>query len=87
MKYISISSDLQKEFDYEYKYLPSKFAVKLMESNLKEQFKLLEIDRERQSKEEIDENFRNAYQERVFGYKVKSAELKKVQEIYKNIIL
>lgn len=87
MKYIPISSDLRKEFDYEYKYLPSKFAVKLMESNLKEQFKLLEIDRERQSKEEIDENFRNAYQERVFGYKVKSAELKKVQEIYKNIIL
>lgn len=87
MKYIPISSDLRKEFDYEYKYLPSKFAVKLMESNLKEQFKLLEIDRERQSKEEIDENFRNAYQERVFGYKVKSTELKKVQEIYKNIIL
>lgn len=87
MKYIPISSDLRKEFDYEYKYLPSKFAVKLMEPNLKEQFKLLEIDRERQSKEEIDENFRNAYQERVFGYKVKSAELKKVQEIYKNIIL
>jgi len=87
MKYIPISSDLRKEFDYEYKYLPSKFAVKLMESNLKEQFKLLEIDRERQSKEEIDENFRNAYQERVFGYKVKSAELKKVQEIYKNIRL
>lgn len=87
MKYIPISSDLGKEFDYEYKYLPSKFAVKLMESNLKDQFKLIEIDKKRQSEEEVDENFRNTLQGSIFRYKVKFAELKKVQEIYKNIIL
>lgn len=87
MKYIPISSDLGKEFDYEYKYLPSKFAVKLMESNLKDQFKLIEIDKKRQSEEEVDENFRNALQGSIYRYKIKFAELKKVQEIYKNIIL
>ena len=87
MKYIPISSDLGKEFDYEYKYLPSKFAVKLMESNLKEQFKLIEIDKKRQSEEEVDENFRNTLQGSIYRYKIKFAELKKVQEIYKNIIL